>query len=83
MIMEINRQLFEDVLSGKLKGTFVLRFIDDRVDSSNLTRNDCPNNDRYPYRLFIKGTKTNYTEDGFMLHCDVMTDVDIIDFIPE
>ena len=23
--MEINKQLFEDVLSGKLKGTFVLR----------------------------------------------------------
>lgn len=79
--MKIDKQLFEDVLSGKLKGTFVLRF-NDKVGSFNLTRNNYPNNDKYPYRLLIKGVTTNYTEDGFMLHRDIMTDVDIIDFIP-
>ena len=36
--MEINKQLFEDVLSGKLKGTFVLRN-GDKYDSSKLYRN--------------------------------------------
>jgi hypothetical protein len=80
--MEINKQLFEDVLSGKLNGTFVLRF-NDKVDSSNLIRNDYPNNDKYPYRLLINSVKTNYTENGYMLHHNAMTDVDIIDFIPE
>ena len=39
--MEINKQLFEDVLSGKLKGTFVLR--GGFTSSSNLPRNTSNN----------------------------------------
>lgn len=80
--MEINKQLFEDILSGKVNGTFVLRF-GKKVDSSNLLRNDYPNNNIYPYRLMIDGVRTNYRKDGRMLHESTMTDVDIIDFIKQ
>lgn len=49
--MEINKQLFEDVLSGKLKGKFILRN-GNKISSYNLLRN--VNNQQaetYPYNL--------------------------------
>ena len=49
--MEINKQLFEDVLSGKLKGTFVLRN-GNKCDFSKLHRNTKSMSDVYPYTLF-------------------------------
>lgn len=63
--MEIIKQLFEDILSGKLKGTFVLRG-GKKVDSKCLQRieNTClfqysgypyP----YPYALIIKNIIKN------------------------
>ena len=78
--MKINKQLFEDVLSGKRTGTFILRF-GDKVNSVYLSRNTYLNKDKYPYRLTIDGVITSYTEDGLMLYKGVMTDVDIMDFV--
>lgn len=49
--MEINKQLFEDILSGKLKGKFILRN-GNKISSYNLLRN--VNNQQtktYPYSL--------------------------------
>ena len=48
--MEINKQLFEDVLSGKLKGTFVLKN-KQNVKSNTLKRSSINN---FPYKILIK-----------------------------
>ena len=51
--METNKQLFEDVLSGKLKGTFVLRN-GDKCDSSKLYRNtNKMKSQDYLYALYV------------------------------
>jgi len=48
--MEINKQLFEDVLAGKLKGTFVLKN-KQIVKSTTLKRSS---NVNFPYKILIK-----------------------------
>lgn len=81
--MEINKRLFEDVLSGKLKGTFVSR---DRhkYDSSNLRRNtNKKRSHAYPYALYIGNyTFVCYTTNGKISTC-LEYNSDIIDFIPD
>ena len=76
--MEINKQLFEDVLSGKLKGKFVLRdgeiyYSDDLHRNYNIFR------DTHPYVInhLSYTPKGRYSED-FTSMLD-----DIVDFIPE
>lgn len=73
--MEINKQLFEDVLSGKLKGTFVLRN-KSTLHSSNLRK--------------IAGTKYQYvlcgnlyTSEGMLIFNNKTHPLNIEDFIPE
>ena len=76
--MEINKQLFEDVLSGKLKGTFVLRngetyFSDDLHRNYNMFR------DTHPYAI----NHLSYTPEGrYSEDFTSMLD-DVADFIPE
>lgn len=72
--MKINKQLFEDVLSGKLKGTFVLKngFI---VRSNRLF--DSSSTNSYVYAL--RGFSTSFTALGK----SSSTGYDIIDFIPD
>ena len=75
--MEINKQLFEDVISGKLKGTFVLRN-NIKINTSDVKKNvnGCIN--IYPYR-----TKDySYTEDGHAYE-NSMSNYDIVDFISD
>lgn len=75
--MEINKQLFEDVLSGKLKGTFVFR---NQIicNSDLLTRNIAGEYKfTHPYRI----ENWTYTPSG-MHHFYGESNVDIIDFIP-
>lgn len=76
--MEINKQLFEDVLSGKLKGTFVLRNRR-RISSSELTSNISYYSKTHPYRL----CGVTYTFDGLSLINNLKSNNDIIDFIPD
>ena len=73
--MKINKQLFEDVLSGKLKGTFVLRN-KSTLHSSNLRK--------------IAGTKYQYilcgnlyTSEGILIFNNKTHPLNIEDFIPE
>lgn len=74
--MEINKQLFEDVLSGKLKGTFVLRN-GDKVKSSRLSI-DTNADTNYP--ISLNGYwYTNQGEFNLTRKCNI----DIIDFIPD
>ena len=74
--MIINKQLFEDVLSGKLKGTFVLRN-GDKVKSSKLSI-DTNADTNYP--IFLNGYW--YANQGeFDLTRN--SNIDIIDFIQE
>lgn len=74
--MEINKQLFEDILSGKLTGIFVLRSKEIR-SSADLCRNDNKFKVTHPYALGIK----RYTPTG--LYCEGVTcGFDIIDFMP-
>lgn len=75
--MEINKQLFEDVLSGKLKGTFVLRN-GNKVKSSELEID--PNANVYYYPISLNGIW--YTFRG-ELHLMRTNDLDIIDFISD
>ena len=81
--MEINEQLFEDVLSGKLKGTFVLRN-KQIVKSNTLKRNY---NDNFPYKLCITYDNGITAYGTFKSNGDFETInksyFDIIDFIPE
>ena len=81
--MEINKQLFEDVLSGKLKGTFVLRN-GDKYDSSKLYRNtNKMKSQDYPYALYVGNyVFSNYITNGKNSICQ-LGEYDIIDFIPE
>ena len=76
-IMQIIKQLFEDVLSGKMKGTFMLRN-GNKINTSDIKRNVNGCYDIYPYR-----TKNYpYTANGFVYENSI-SDYDIIDFIPE
>ena len=77
--MEINKQLFEDVLSGKLKGTFVLRN-GDKLNSSLLL---CSGN--IDNRVYAIGTDKYYIyyDDGAVRTYPYKPSLDIIDFIPE
>ena len=73
--MEINKQLFEDVLSGKLKGTFVLRN-KNTLHSSHLSRiADL----KYQYML----CGNSYTSEGMFISNDKTHSLNIEDFIPE
>lgn len=73
--MEINKKLFEDVLSGKLKGTFVLRN-GEKCSSTDLHLNYNKFKVTNPYALGIK----SYTPKG--LYCEGITCMfDIIDFM--
>lgn len=77
--MKINKQLFEDVLSGKLKGTFVLRN-GDKLNSSLLL---CSGN--IDNRVYAIGTNKYYIyyDDGAVRTYPYKPSLDIIDFIPE
>ncbi len=73
--MKINKQLFEDVLSGKLKGTFVLRN-NTKINTSDLKRNVNGCTNIYPYR-----TKDySYTAHG-NAYANSMSNYDIVDFM--
>jgi len=74
--MKINKQLFEDVLLGKLKGTFVLRNKID-IETNNLNRNISNSHYVFPYKIYDR----TYTENGLMLK-SMLSEWDIIDFIP-
>lgn len=75
--MKINKQLFEDVLAGKLKGTFVLRN-GLKISTSNLKRNvnGCVN--IYPYRT----VDHSYSVCG-RAYVTSLSNYDIVDFIPD
>ena len=75
--MEINKQLFEDVLSGKLKGTFVLRN-GKKLNSSLLL---CSGN--IDNRIYAIGTDKLYYDDGAVRTYPYKPSLDIIDFIPD
>lgn len=78
--MKINKQLFEDVLAGTLKGTFVLRG-GRKCNSDELSRcksDGC--NNTYLYCL----NEYSYTQFGYYFDSNRMkSNVDIIDFIPD
>ena len=76
--MEINKQLFENVLSGKLKGTFVLRG-EYAYSSAGLNRNYGKFRYTHPYMI----DSGSYTPEGIFSIDGVKTNFDIIDFIPE
>lgn len=73
--MEINKQLFEDVLSGKLKGTFVLRN-GDKVESHKLLIDT----NAYAYPIVLRGGCYTYQGEFNLLS---NSPLDIIDFIPD
>ena len=73
--MEVNEQLFEDVLSGKLKGTFVLRN-KSTLHSSNLRKIA---GTKYQYVL----CSNSYTSEGMLISNDKTHPLNIEDFIPE
>lgn len=75
--MEINKQLFEDVLSGKLKGTFVMRN-GNTYFSSSLRRNYNIFRDTHPYKINL----LSYTPEGRYSEDDVTSTLDVADFIP-
>ena len=81
--MEINKQLFEDVLLGKLKGTFVLPN-GDKYDSSKLYRNTTRmKSQNYPYALYVGNyVFSHYISNGKNSTLQV-DKYDIIDFIPD
>lgn len=76
--MEINKRLFEDVLSGKLKGTFVLRN-KQKISSIELTYNTRYYSKTHPYRL----REVTYAFDGLSFINNWKSNNDIIDFIPD
>ena len=86
--MEINKQLFEDVLSGKLKGTFVLYNMN-KVRSEYLERRltiwSDKDNKPYAFRDPCTGLRFDYYEDGCFDKSFSITPPynDIIDFIPD
>lgn len=73
--MKINKQLFEDVLSGKLKGTFVLRN-KSTLHSSNLRKIA---GTKYQYVL----CSNSYTSEGMLISNNKTHPLNIEDFIPE
>lgn len=73
--MEINKQLFEDVLSGKLKGKFVLRN-KNTLHSSNLHKIA---GTKYQYVL----CSHSYTSEGMLISNNKTHPLNIEDFIPE
>ena len=79
--MIINKQLFEDVLNGKAKGTFILED-GSRVNSDRLRRNDTRLTHLYPYAL--KGSPTIYDMYGDFPYGDKQSGqcYKIIDFMP-
>ena len=76
--MEINKQLFEDVLSGKLKGTFALK-CGIKASSDELSFNDDYDKEKYPYTL----RKMSYTPEGYFHVGERTGGLSIIDFIPD
>ena len=76
--MEINKQLFEDVISGKLKGTFVLRN-GETYFSDGLYRNYNIFRDTHPYAI----NYLSYTPEGRYSEDFTSTPDDVADFIPE
>ena len=74
--MEINKQLFEDVLSGKLKGTFIRR--DGNELNSSLLEYSGPIFDKF----ISIGAETYFIDDGVARNCPYNTNHDIINFIP-
>lgn len=92
--MEINKQLFEDVLSGKLKGTFVLRN-GQKENSFSLERNTEGLLSIFPYALSSDSYYHTYTERGtyyssprdYGYHYGEQKpgpcEYDIVDFIPD
>ena len=76
--MKINKQLFEDVLSGKLKGTFVSR--EKRHYSSSLLRR---NYDRWSTTHPYCVNGMSYSPNGFFRVEITSGPLDIIDFIPD
>lgn len=82
--MEINRQLFEDVLSGKLKGMFILRG-GHKYDISKLRRNtNKRTSNDYPYTIYIGNCVFScHTINGKNGACLAKEyKYDIIDFLP-
>ena len=75
--MEINKQLFEDVLLGKLKGTFVLRN-GNTYFSNDLYRNYNKFRFTHPYIIGF----LSYTPKGIFFIDDTTSRFDIINFIP-
>lgn len=75
--MKINKQLFEDVLSGKLKGTFVLRNKQE-ISSNKLFRSNSLCLQEQPYILF----GASYTPNGLSSTIGWKSGNDIVDFIP-
>ena len=75
--MEINKQLFENVLSGKLEGNFVLKngF---RINSNKLCKQ--VENTICPY--WLKGLPSLYTREGIP-NSTFREDYTIVDFIPK
>jgi hypothetical protein len=71
--MEINKQLFEDVLSGKLKGTFVLK--------NGKKFNDSLLTDIYNATAVVG--KATYYFNGKPIVSDYNGILDIVDFIPD
>lgn len=85
--MEINKQLFEDVLSSKSKGTFVLR--NGNIISSDRLRRAQQHKaiTAQSYSYILEGkycTKDKYyTENGWFISDYIYHPLDIVDFIPE
>lgn len=75
--MEINKQLFEDILSGKLKGTFVLRN-GETYFSDKLCRNYSRLKLTHPYIVGFR----SYTQKGLFAMHDRGT-LDIVNFTPD
>jgi hypothetical protein len=75
--MEINEQLFEDVLAGKLEGTFVLKngF---KVSSDRL----CKKDKDVAYKYWLKGFSPLYAIDGIP-NSIFARNYAIVDFIPK
>ena len=79
--MKIDKQLFEDVLQGKLKGEFLLRNLN-KVKSEKLCRNCYFFNEEEPYAFYEHGMCFGYKENGCFFSNEMMSLNDIIDFIP-
>ena len=77
--MEINKQLFEDVLAGKLEGTFVRR------DGIKLNSSLLICSGDIDDRFYAIGTDMYYIyyDNGIVRTCPYNSNLDIIDFIPD